>query len=285
MSEQHPLCSIALSDIQRQIGVLESTDLASVDFDELKGQVQRLFDGYSCLTRVVDSERAWRARNNHDKAFFSLVSDLWYPPPGTALRYGRLNRPGHPLLYISADFHTATLELRPQLGDRHTILELTLRDKAVWPHVMEIGVVEKASQFGLQTAVHLLEQTPHGRAFLGGNIEKNLAIRSFLAREVTKIVPRGQEHFFKLSAAIGELLLPSDRIDGVEYPSIAGDGKAFGGGTNMALKPSSADRLFVPTACWVAEVVDRAVQPVDGYVVRCVRRAKRLEADGNIVWS
>ncbi|MCI0557884.1 MAG: hypothetical protein MN733_05270 [Nitrososphaera sp.] len=58
---------------------------------------------------------------------------------------------------------TAILEMRPKVGDRFVVLQLKLKDEVNMPHVMELGVAEKASQHGLATSVHLLEQTPVGR--------------------------------------------------------------------------------------------------------------------------
>ena len=118
------------------------------------------------------------------------------------------------------------------MGERLTILEVRLRDEAVMPHVMELGVAERASRFKCRSSVHLLENTATGRAFLQENGEKNLAIRTFLVREFTRIVPPGQEHLFKLSVAIAEKLMDSTRIDGIEYPSIVGKGLDNKGGAN-----------------------------------------------------
>ena len=117
-----------------------------------------------------------------------------------------------------------------------------------------------------------------------GVLEHNLAIRSFLAGEFTRIVPPGQEHEFKMTIAIGEFLLGSDRIDGLEYPSIAGDVGKWAGGENLVLKPDRADQLLEAEECWMIEVERQAPPPTAGYVVRCVRKAKAIDVDGNITW-
>lgn len=96
-------------------------------------------------------------------------------------------------------------------------------------------------------------------------------------------MPPGLEHQFKVSIAIAEVLMECDVIDGVAYPSIAGDGTGSGGGGNMALRPAAADRLFAPEVCWLEEVV-RVVEPPGTFEVLIVKRAHAIEPSGKIVW-
>ena len=240
--------------------------------------------GYSCLTRTISSTNAWRARKHINQAYFDNVRDIWYPRPEVIRTYGRLNRPGCPIMYAAASHHTAILELRPEVGDVFTVLQLRLTDQSKHPHVMELGVAERASQFGTSSSVRLLENTAVGRHFVRGHKNKNVLIRSFLAREFTRVVNRGQEHQFKLSIAISEILLDNPKIDGIEYPSMAGDIAAFKGGENIALKPASADRLYTADTCWVSVVEGTVSSPPEGFLMRCVRRARSIKQDGAIVW-
>jgi hypothetical protein len=279
----HRLDSRRLEDIQAHIRAIEELDRASTTIDELKERLQLLLDGYTCMTRLISSHQAWRARVNGETPLFENVRQLWYPPAEGIKTHGRLNRPGQSVMYVAGSHHTAALELRPKVGQRFTVLVVRLNDKDALPHVMELGIGGKASEFGFKTDFPLLENTPGGRAFLRGNEPKHFAIRSFLAREFMRIVPRGHEDQFKLSIAIAEMLMVSERIDGVIYPSIAGDGTGSGGGTNMALKPSAADRLFVAETCWLAEVL-REVESPGAFEVLCVRRARQIEPTGQIVW-
>jgi RES domain-containing protein len=280
----HPLAKIARSTILDAIAELEGCDRAAISIDTLRHQVEALMQGYTCLTRSISAQNSWRARRNINSDYFKNVRDVWYPPADLVSTYGRLNRPGCTILYVAASQQTAILEMRPAVGDIFTILKLRLADAAILPHVMELGFEEKSSQFGLTASVRLVETTVAGSRFLGEEAEKNLLIRSFLAREFVRTVDRGQEQQFKLSVAISENLLSSPEIDGVVYPSMAGDTRTFKGGANIALKPRSADRLYVADACWVSVVESLVPAPPGGYQLRCIKRAKLIQPDGEIVW-
>lgn len=245
-------------------------------------------NGYSCLTRIIETEYAYRARINSSEKFFKNVNQLWYPPSSKIKKYGRLNRPGQSLFYIAASENTAILEMRPQKGDILTILRCKLINSNNKPHVMELGGAEKFSQHKIKSTVNLLENTHGGKSFFESNenIEKNLAIRSFLAREFTRIVDRGEEHKFKITVAIADILMSSNKIDGVEYPSIAGDVEKWKGGMNMALKPSIADRLYQADHCWISKVEETPKERIDGnFAMRCIGTAKSISNSGKITWS
>lgn len=271
--------------IVERIRVLDELDRRNTSFSEIQRHVDALFHGYSCLTRIVDCKQAWRARKNLGNSLFHHVHELWHPKPEHVKNFGRMNQPAKPMFYISASHQTAVLEMRANPGELVTILEIGLKAEKNLPHVMEIGVAEKSSQHNLPTTVKLLENTKSGRSFLRGDIEKNLLIRNFLAKEVTRIVDPAETHQFRVSAAISDRLTSSDRIDGVEYPSIAGDGTASKGGVNLAIKPSAASRLFKPAGCFVVRVIDCVLLPTPGLLVECTNVATSIQPDGSIEWN
>lgn len=283
---KHKSPSLDITALKRELFQLDSIDRVSCDIDDLRRRMGRLFDGYTCLTRVIDSGAAFRARRNDTKPRFDHVSELWYPVSEHVKKLGRVNRVGQSMFYVSASHQTATLEMRPAVGDVITILRMKRKSRKEPLHVMELGVAEKQSVRGLPQTVRIVENTPFGRMHIQkrGVLEHNLAMRSFLAGEFTRIVSPGQEHEFKMTIAIGEFLLGSDRIDGLEYPSIAGDVSKWAGGANMVLKPDRADQLFEAEECWMIEVERQAPPPAAGYVVRCVRKATAIDVDGNINW-
>ena len=277
--------NMSIDGLTKQIRAIEDLDRRSSPFHIIQQYVNAIFSDYSCLTRIIESKQSWRARKNIGEGLFNHVNELWYPKPEYVKEFGRMNQPEKPVFYISASHQTAMLEVRANPGDLVTILEMSLKTATDLPHVMEIGVAEKTSQYNLPTSVTLLENTPAGRAFLGSGVTKNLMIRSFLAREVTRVVDPADAHLFKVSAAIYDQLTSSDRIDGVEYPSIAGDGSASKGGTNLALKLASADRLFKPTGCFVLRIIDCVLQPTPGLLIKCVKVATGILPDGSIKWN
>lgn len=277
----HPLNRRSYLDIASQIREFEKLDRSSLRSNQIEARVRRIFGGYSCITRRVEAREAWRARRLADAIPYRHVKDLWYPPADKIKTYGRLNRPGQSMLYVSASHHSAILEMRPEIGERFVVLQMRLRNDGELPHVMELGVAERATQHGLKARVHLVEQTAFGRAFLGRSVRKNMAIRSFLARELTKVVPHGQEDLYRVGVAIADILMESRSVDGVEYPCMAGDASSYRGGVNLALKPVAADRLFVADSCWVAVIEGRSAA---GLHVRCERRARSIGDRGDIQW-
>jgi hypothetical protein len=279
--------ALTIDVLKSQIGALEAIDSRIADIDEIGKRFKAIADGYACLTRIIDTPYAYRARRNKLRAPFEHISEVWYPQPGDVKTLGRVNRVGQPMFYISASHATATLELRPAIGDVMTLLSLQRINLGRQLHVMEIGVAEKESLHALPRSVHLLEETPFGQHFLQSThgMEHNLAIRSYLAREFTRIVARGNEHEFKKTIAIGEFLLASEQIDGVQYPSIAGDTSQWKGGANLVLKPKAADALFEPFECWMIEVEGIQPPPESGFMLRCIGKAKEISKDGRIQWK
>jgi hypothetical protein len=175
---------LAFAAIKAQIAALERIDTRTADIDELAERLRRLFDGYACLTRVLDVPYAYRARKHETPVPFEHVSQLWYPRAEHIKYLGRVNRIGQPRFYISASQDTATLEMRPEVGNVITLLSLLPVDPTRRLQVMEIGVAEKESLHGLPRNIQLLEETVYGRSFLkrSHGIKQNLAIRAFLAQ-------------------------------------------------------------------------------------------------------
>jgi hypothetical protein len=278
--------ALDIGELKRELSWLGKIDRASCADDDLRQSMCRILGGYTCITRVITSEVAFRARRNDSKPRFDHVAELWYPAPGYVRKLGRVNRVGQSMFYVSASHETATLEMRPAVGDVITILRIKRKPRSEPLHVMELGIAEKQSAHGLPQTVHIPENTQFRQVLAQrpGGVERNLAVRSFLASEFTRIVAPGREHEFKMTIAIGEFLLSSDRIDGLEYPSIAGAVDGWRGAANLVLKPDRADKSFVAEGCWMIAVERELPPPRLGYVVRCIRRAQTIDADGSIVW-
>ena len=101
------LSQIAMERITEQIAVLEKIDRVTTPFNEIRNLINRLFQGYSCLTRKIECRRAWRARKNIDRKLFTHLREVWYPQPDDVKSFGRLNEPNNPMFYISASHQTS----------------------------------------------------------------------------------------------------------------------------------------------------------------------------------
>jgi hypothetical protein len=277
--DKHLLSNVSIDSIEQQIRNLNVCDKQSVSINVFKQQLSQLIQGYSCITISIDAPYIFRARKTNPERLFSQVTELWYPPADKILRYGRLNNIGSSLFYSADTEDTALYEMRPQVGDLYTILRCRLKDPGIIPHVMELGIAERSSQYDHPLRHSILENTVAGREFLRdeGNIKSNLAIRTFLAKEFTRIVEPGNEFEYKITIALAEILMDSDRIDGVCYPSIATKT-----GSNLTLKPTSVDRLYEADDSWVLRI-EQDLRP-QGFQVLCVAKAKSISSDGAIKW-
>lgn len=274
--------TITIVELQELIDRFEALPIQS-PIKVIKEELNLVLNRYTCMTRRMESNFAFRARINEGEAVFTNYKEIWYPPAEKVKTYGRLNRPGQSMFYISASHDTAILEVRPKVGDLVTVLRVKLRNPRTLPHVMEVGVAETSSQYKLGLKVHIFEQTNARNLYSNPHdLEMNLMIRSLLAKYMMKIVPRGNELEFKKTVAIGENQMSSDRVDGLLFPSIAGDGTRKGGGMNMALKPTSADNLFVPDQVWLSRVED--IHGMHSYVMRCINKAT-VGSNGQIFWQ
>lgn len=143
-------------NLTKLIRDFESASL-DLDIEVIKQKLNVMLSGYTCITRQMKSHYAFRARINTRTELFSRTEQLWYPPKELIHKMGRLNNAHEPIFYISASHETATLEVRPNIGDYVTILRVKLNDAQRLPHVMELGVTETQSQHGLGISTPFLE--------------------------------------------------------------------------------------------------------------------------------
>jgi hypothetical protein len=274
------LTQISLNQIHDQIKELESLDRQSITIDELKHKISRLMKGHTVRPRKIVAKNIFRARKTPQNRLFNKVNELWYPPTHLTTRYGRCNNINTTIFYCSDRESTAILELRPDIGDYLTILKCRLKDSNNLPYVQELGLPEFTAKYNPQLGGTILENSALGKAYWQNqeNEVKNLAIRSFLVKEFIQNVVAGNEDQYKISVAISEILMSNDAFDGICYPSIATQHQ----GTNLALKPTSADRLYQPSDCWVI-LVEEEIAPLD-YEVRRINKTRSIKPNGVIEW-
>ena len=278
--EEPILSEISFDDISKQIQELENLDRQSIAIDEPKYKISRLMKGYAAFSKKIGANIVFRSRPTPKDKLFNTVNELWYRPAHLNTQYGRCNNINSTIFYCSDREATAILEQQPNIGDHLTILKCQLIEPNNVPHVMEPGLPEFTAQHNPQLGGTIPENTPYGRAYLRNKEDqlKNIAIRSFLVKEFTQSVDVGDEDQYKISVAISEILMSNDVFDGICYPSIATQHK----GTNLALKPTSADRLYQPTDCWIV-LAEKKIAPLT-YQVRRINKARSIKPNGVIEW-
>jgi len=272
----------SIKKLKKQIYEFQNMGL-DTSIEKYKYLLNQIINGYRCITRTIDSEYCFRARINTGNTPFIKTNELHYPPSEFVSSMGRMNRAKASIFYIAASHETATLEIRPSVGDVITVMRYKLKNLLHKPHVMELGVAETNSEHNLGGDVHIIENTNAKRLFKNRDeIDRNILIRNLLSQELMKIITKENQHLYKRTIAIYELLSSADRIDGLEYPSIAGDGSRKYGGTNLALKPKSADLLFEPEYAWMSKVIN--THDTFGYEMQCINNSESI-IDGTITWK
>lgn len=288
--EKNPLSHRSLQTIHAQIERLEAIDLRAVSINELKPLIKELVKGFPIIKATFPLKTTYRARKadqsdlvQASQNLFSNVSQLWYPPKEYITKLGRLNKIGEQIFYCCNNLDTALIEVRPEVGDVVTILECQLREDHV-PIAMLWGMFEYAY-----------------RNHPGGDLanlrskfltkkedeDKYLVIHSFLEKKFTQLVEPGHEHNYKITVAIAEWLMGDEFIDigeqrppadGISYESIA-----WYQGSNLALKPDAADRLYEAISAQVFYVTQKT-SPME-LQAQLLTQSNSIESDGTIKWD
>lgn len=144
--------------------------------------------------------------------------DVWYKPDSDVKNYGRLNRPGKSVLYVSSQSVNAVYEKECKIGDYFFIL--IYRSKRRNMRISQIHNIP-----------YIDELTEEENA-------KRIIMHNFLFSEFTKYVSEGREYLYKTSLLIYETFFNNPFIDGFSYPSIASDCKM---GYNICFSQEKAD--------------------------------------------
>jgi len=183
--------------------------------------------------------------------------------------------------------------MRPKVGDYLTILECAFISENAEPNIFDAGIHEGPGRFNPNYGATPPEEDNAYQLFLNqqGITKESELIRSFMVRQFTKIVEAGDEHEYKITNAIANILLeqfdfvrktdfrPAQvQADGIAYASIAAETK----GANIAFTREAADRLLKPKACCVFIVEESANNPWGA--IRRTHRAHDITPNGEIIW-
>jgi hypothetical protein len=214
------LRDISIFDLRSRINRLRAADLKGLSDDAVAHRIRQIIDQYLLQIRPLQLTGIYRARSNKPGEIFSSASELWYPPAAYITRPGRLNGIGQARFYGANMPNTAVLELRPQPGNIFTILIARTRSSKIETlNVAFIGL-ERARAPDVQ---HLTERdmfrlASHFRDRLGpADYKKWLLIDDYLSEIFGMAVPDGEEHKYKPTIALGDLLFTAPNLDAVNY--------------------------------------------------------------------
>lgn len=280
------LSKLSVQFIQRRLDDLRTADLKTVGINDLKTKLYDLLRAYTSVSLRIEKDKPiFRARKHREGERATLIESVEgiYPKAIYLTRLNRASREREPVYYFSADVGIALHEVKTAVGDVLTVLECGPREHT-GPLLIPIGIHEMARKHNAKIGGGLPERGARIRAFLkddAESIHKHELIDKFIADEFLKVVDEGQEHLYKLTIAIAELLFSFETddgpIDGITYPSIA-SGQI---NANVALLPHAFHRIYKPVACERMKI--EGALPNSGFNIEG-RKARRIGDDGVIEW-
>lgn len=268
------------SEITRRLEDFRNRNLKKAKISTLKSELGNLMEDYVSASYPIQASSVYRVRKNKEDKLFKHKDCVWYPKPEFITTLGRCNNVGSPVFYCCDSKDTAVIEVKPTVGEHLTILKCELKDQNLLPVVMPLGVYERTGIHNPKLGIRSLEDELNRRGGLSKEaIRKNLKINSFLTEQFTKYVTYGNEHEYKITVALCELILGSNTLAGVCYPSIAGGGLAV----NIALTTNAVDKLYKPVSCQLVRVTQVYDNP--GCQVDMLLETESIKDDGEIIWK
>lgn len=234
-----------LPEVRRRIAALRRIDLTTVDLSFLVERIHLLFHGFAVSVPILEpGQKIFRAVKWDEKHL--TVDWLKYPPSDKVTKYGRVNRPEQSMFYGSVGWNAPLFELQLKRGDHIGLSRWRLTERLI---VNTVGYTDRVFQ-RLQSDRN---STPTWeRRDQVTQTPVNRALQKFFSAEFARDVPADQEHQYKISVAIAEILLrdmdedgriesvSDTRMAGLVYPALA----MLGHSDNLVLKPDIVDRYL-----------------------------------------
>jgi hypothetical protein len=251
------------------IAAIKTLDLRSASVEEIKTLLTAVFRGYQVVApQFAPGIGLFRARICEKPA---NVRELSYPPPHV-VGLGRVNQPGKPLLYCCTSRQAPFFEVRPPAA---TTLALVHWETTAPMLLNHVGYTSQAFRALGSARPHAgWSDVPAEIPAIDGNVE----VAEFISDLFTRVVPRGEEHVYKLTVAVAEKLFAVDLFDGLLYPTVPMRANA----DNIALKPIYADtHLRFLGAAFVRIDAERDF----AYDITVLDTAREVGTDGAIYWT
>lgn len=245
--------------IQQCIENIRRADLKKVSIDDLKQELRDVIEAFAMFpVEIEEGKSIFRAVKHNVDEKGQYITDLkrLYPDPARIKAFSRANRVGQAIYYLSVDEGVALNEIKAGVGDVCTILECRAREN-LSPSLMPVRIHEMARDYGARIGGNFPDPDLRISELLGNDAEsirKHKMIENFIIDEFLKVVDETEDHQYKSTVAIAELLLSfgtDERpIDGIAYPSIA----CKGINANLAVLPDAFHRIYEPIACKVIRI-------------------------------
>ncbi len=281
------LSRLSVESIQESIDFVKRADLGTVQIDELKAVLYEMLRAYGCFVKSIGKGAPlFRAVKHREDEVLFLGVNRMYPDPSYLTKLGRANREHQAIFYLSGDYTIAFHEVGAKPGDLISLLECWPRGDA-GPMLVPIGIDRLMKKHGVKAGGDFPEAAVRIQELLNNDPENLLKygmIDEFLTEEFLKKIGEGQEHLYKTTVAIAEILFNFDTglglIDGLAYPSVAGDWVH----ANVALSPEAFHRLYEPVRCQRVKVTGLLVGGGFSLDPEAAVMAARIGDDGKFEW-
>lgn len=264
------LRQVSALDLRARLERLERAASQLHSEEAITYRVRRAMDCYVASPVELGISGTYRARVNSGRLPFIDVRELWYPP-SEKVGEGRFNRERQTKFYSSSRAHAALLEVRPQAGQRITLLYAKGRNHPIRSFL----------PLGLQTiqqpswVARTSDLAPLMSALLREKeLKKWTLINDAFARICTQIYDeRSSPSLYRITNSILDVL-KGVLFHGLLYPSIAAGHRAV----NICMVPEVADETFEPAIGWMLDVGNHNQ-------VRLVAVTRAIGADGSLIWE
>lgn len=274
---------LSIHDLRRRVHAVRRADFRTMTLGQLQARIELLLDRIPLFVYGLELTGVYRARANLGDALFDHTRDLWYPPAEVVTRQ-RMNEAGTARFYAANTPHTAVFELRPQVGQRYTVLLARSR----WEHSTFAGpFVGLASSLSFD-AVSLRRTGDHQRQQLrmrlgNANYKKYVLVDEWLSGRMTMPIEVGREQEYMPTIAFANLMFGAPGVNTIMYPSVTTDRH----GINLCMQPDVADELLQPSEAWVFEIEGIDAHPDTHqpmFRTRPLIRTTSISGSGEIVW-
>lgn len=209
-----------IQNVRRELSAFSDRLFLTEPVLEVQKILDNFYHAYSIQTANVGNCLIYRVRGCDNNLPHLEPSDLWVPPSDVLKCVGRVNDIGQRIFYGAFHPFTAIREARIAKGQYFS---------------MGVYHLRAMDDYDMTSVVIKTPPRPSATAPLLGQLAHELSL--FVASEFTKSVEPGQEHHYKKSSAMAQILLGLPNKESLLYPSVQ-DADMI----NIALPESAAAR-------------------------------------------
>jgi hypothetical protein len=282
---------VSYSDLRQRISKALTMDVSNLSSSVVDSRVGAILDGYHTRLVTANLNGVFRARKNVGLQLFYNISELWYPKAQFVTRRGRFNEPNHPVFYACSRFNGALFEVRPQIGDRVTILVVRTKSPSLRVDCAHVGLERSpARELDAIRKTNILRNDDSFREGLErfGIYNKWLAVDDFISEiSTSNFLENEEENKYKITNSISRTFFKMPYLTAMNYPSVAAALNCI----NICATTKFADESFVPHEVWTV-AVDNIIDSLPGvnkagpfYQTRFLHKSVDIDPTGRIQWS